>query len=194
MRSTRQEHRQADGRRAILFVPIFAFVALLAVPLQWPYLVVIGAMLVAMAVGFLDDRKRGGWSEYALGACDLVLSVVAAMAVCHWTPFDVWLPFVKAPLHERAVVFVDGRCGADLGHDQFDERDRRRRWAVRQPVCDGARVPRRDPLRHRRAPGDLGVPAGAALRRPARPGRCSRSRWSAASRAISGTTATRASC
>jgi phospho-N-acetylmuramoyl-pentapeptide-transferase len=90
----------------VIFVPIFAFVALLVVPLQWPYLLVIGCSLAAMFVGFLDDRTRGGWSEYALGACDLVVSVIAAVAVCHLSGFDVWLPFVKASLHVPAWLFV----------------------------------------------------------------------------------------
>ncbi len=92
----------------VIFVPIFAFVALLVTPLQWPYLAVIACMLVAMAVGFLDDRTRGGWSEYALGASDLVVSIVAAMAVCRLSGFDVWLPFVKMPLHVPPWLFVAG--------------------------------------------------------------------------------------
>lgn len=91
-----------------LFVPIFAFVALLVVPLQWPYLLVIACMLVAMVVGLMDDRKRGGWSEYTLGAYDLVVSVVAAIAVCHFAPFDVWLPFVKSPIHMEPWLFITG--------------------------------------------------------------------------------------
>jgi len=89
-----------------IFIPIFAFVALLVIPLQWPYLVVIICMLAAMYVGFLDDSTRGGWSEYALGACDLVVSVVAAAAVCRFSDFDVWLPFVKTPLHIDAWLFI----------------------------------------------------------------------------------------
>lgn len=89
-----------------IFIPVFAFVALLVVPLQWPYLVVIVCMLAAMYVGFLDDSTRGGWSEYALGACDLVVSVVAAVAVCHFSAFDIWLPFVKTPLHVDAWLFI----------------------------------------------------------------------------------------
>jgi phospho-N-acetylmuramoyl-pentapeptide-transferase len=92
----------------VLFVPIFVFVALLVVPMQWPYLLVIASMLVAMVIGLLDDRKRGGWSEYALGSCDLVLSVAGAIAVCHFAPFDVWLPFLKAPLHIDTWWFIAG--------------------------------------------------------------------------------------
>jgi len=89
-----------------IFVPIFAIVALLVVPMQWPYLVVIACMLVAMVVGLLDDSTRGGWSEYALGACDLVISVVAATAVCKLSASDVWLPFVKTPIHVSAWLYV----------------------------------------------------------------------------------------
>lgn len=90
----------------VIFVPIFSFVALLILPLNWPYLVVIACMLAAMFVGYLDDRTRGGWSEYALGACDMLISVIAAMAVCHFSGFDVWLPFVKSPLHVDAWLFI----------------------------------------------------------------------------------------
>ena len=92
----------------ILFVPIFAIVALLVVPLQWPYIVVVGCMLAAMLVGYLDDRKRGGWSEYALGACDLVVSVIAAIAVCRFATFEVWLPFLKTPIPIEPWLFIVG--------------------------------------------------------------------------------------
>lgn len=90
----------------IIFVPIFAIVGLLVVPLQWPYLAVIGCTLVAAVVGYLDDRTHGGWSEYALGASDLAVGLVAAMAVCRIAPFDVWLPFVKAPVPVEPWLFV----------------------------------------------------------------------------------------
>jgi phospho-N-acetylmuramoyl-pentapeptide-transferase len=90
----------------VLFVPLFAVVALLVVPFEWPYLLVIGCMLFAMWIGYLDDRTRGGWGEYALGACDLVVSILAAAAVCHLAPFDVWLPFVKTPLEIPPWLFV----------------------------------------------------------------------------------------
>ena len=35
-----------------------------------------------MIVGFLDDRSDGGWSEYRLGAIDLVIAVIASMVIC----------------------------------------------------------------------------------------------------------------
>lgn len=89
-----------------IFVPVFAVVALLVVPMQWPYLLVIVCMLGAMVIGYLDDRTRGGWGEYALGACDLVVSVAAAIAVCHLAVFDVWLPFAKAPIPVAPWLFV----------------------------------------------------------------------------------------
>ncbi|MFM7120403.1 MAG: phospho-N-acetylmuramoyl-pentapeptide-transferase [Gammaproteobacteria bacterium] len=90
----------------ILFVPVFAVSLLLAVPATWPHLTVIGCMLLSMLVGFLDDRKHGGFSEYTLGAFDLVVSVLVAGAVCRWLPFEVWLPFVKAPLTVPPILFV----------------------------------------------------------------------------------------
>jgi len=90
----------------LLFVPIFATAALLVVPLEWPYLVIIVCILAAMVVGFLDDRKRGGWSEYSLGAVDLVLSIVAAAAVSQFTTFEVWLPLLKSPIQIEPALFI----------------------------------------------------------------------------------------
>jgi phospho-N-acetylmuramoyl-pentapeptide-transferase len=90
----------------LLFIPVFAVATLLAVPLSWPHLTVIGCMLASMLVGFFDDRKRGGFSEYTLGAFDLVISIIAAGAVCQWLPFDIWLPFVKAPVTVAPWLFV----------------------------------------------------------------------------------------
>jgi phospho-N-acetylmuramoyl-pentapeptide-transferase len=92
----------------LLFVPIYGVAVLLAVPFTWPHLTVIVAMLLSMAVGYFDDRKRGGLSEYTLGAFDLVASVVAAGAVCQWQPFDIWLPLIKAPVTIAPWVFVAG--------------------------------------------------------------------------------------
>ena len=88
----------------VIFVPIFAFVGLLVTPLQWPYLAVIGCMLVAMYVGYLDDKTRGGWSEYALGACDLVVSIVAATAVCR----DVGIRRLVAVRQSRRCISIRG--------------------------------------------------------------------------------------
>lgn len=90
----------------ILFVPVFAVTMILAVPLSWPHLTIIGCMLLSMLVGYFDDRKRGGFSEYTLGAFDLVVSIVAAGAVCQWMPSDIWLPFVKAPLTIAPWLYV----------------------------------------------------------------------------------------
>ncbi|MCP5183641.1 MAG: phospho-N-acetylmuramoyl-pentapeptide-transferase [Pseudomonadales bacterium] len=90
----------------MIFIPIFAFIAVLIVPLDWSYLAVIGAMLFAMLIGYLDDRTHGGWGEYSLGAVDLLVSIVAACAVCRFSGFDVWLPFVKQAIHIPAWLFI----------------------------------------------------------------------------------------
>jgi phospho-N-acetylmuramoyl-pentapeptide-transferase len=92
----------------LLFVPIFAVITLLVVPPSWPYLVVTGAMLVSMLVGYLDDRRSGGWSEYSLGAVDLAVSIVAAIAVCQLATFEIWLPFVKTPVAIAPWLFIAG--------------------------------------------------------------------------------------
>jgi phospho-N-acetylmuramoyl-pentapeptide-transferase len=81
----------------LIFVPIFIVASFLFVPMSLPIGEGIALVGVAMAVGFLDDRTPGGWSEYRLGAMDMVLSLLAAAAVCQLDPARLWLPFIKTP-------------------------------------------------------------------------------------------------
>jgi len=92
----------------VIFVPVFALLALLVAPLEWPWLVVVGCVLGSMFVGFFDDLVEGGYSEYFLGAFDLVVSVLVAAAVCRMAPFDLWLPLISAPLTIPAWLFIAG--------------------------------------------------------------------------------------
>ncbi len=92
----------------LIFVPVFLLVAMLVVPLRWPFLLVLACILVSMLVGFFDDKVKGGFSEYLLGAFDLVVSVLAAIAVCQWLPFELWLPLLKTPWVIPAWLFVVG--------------------------------------------------------------------------------------
>ena len=52
-------------------------------------------VVVAMAVGYFDD-KRGGFSEYQLAAFDLVIALTAAMVICGMSTTNIWLPGFKA--------------------------------------------------------------------------------------------------
>ncbi len=81
----------------LIFVPIFMFTALLVVPMSLPIAEGIALVGVMMAIGYLDDCTPGGLSEYRLGAMDLVLSLLAAAAVCQLDSVRLWLPFIKAP-------------------------------------------------------------------------------------------------
>jgi phospho-N-acetylmuramoyl-pentapeptide-transferase len=92
----------------IVFVPIFMVSALLFVPLALPLIEAIALLGVAMAVGFLDDRTLGGWSEYKLGAMDMILSLLGAMAVCQLDTFQLWLPFLKTPIQMSPWLFIPG--------------------------------------------------------------------------------------
>lgn len=92
----------------LIFVPVFAFLALLVTPLAWPWLLVVACVLASMVVGYLDDRVEGGYSEYVLGAFDLVVSVLVAVAVCQMLPFDLWLPLVSTPWTIPPWLFIAG--------------------------------------------------------------------------------------
>ncbi len=92
----------------LLFVPIFALISILIVPLHWPYLLVLACIMASMVIGYLDDKVQGGFSEYTLGAFDLLVSLLAAAAVCQLLPFELWLPFVKTPWEIPAWLFITG--------------------------------------------------------------------------------------
>lgn len=92
----------------VLFIPLFILLCLLFVPFDWRFLGILGCVFVAMMVGFLDDRTLGGWSEYRLGAIDLVVAFVASLFLCQLEPFVIWLPLLKDPITINPWLFILG--------------------------------------------------------------------------------------
>ena len=90
----------------ILFIPIFVVLCLLTVPFDWRFVGILACVLVAMVVGYLDDRSDGGWSEYRLGAIDLVVALAASMIICQLQPFTIWLPLFKNAIVIGPEIFV----------------------------------------------------------------------------------------
>lgn len=96
----------------IIFIPIFIVISVLIVPLEWKFMLVLAAMALATLVGYLDDRSEKGFSEYTMGAIDLVISVMGAVAICEFSTFEVWLPLLKTPLAISPWISIP--CGAVL--------------------------------------------------------------------------------
>lgn len=99
---------QAKGKpvaAGAIFVPIFAVVALLVLPFSWRYAAIIGCVVLSMAEGFLDDRSHG-LNEYILGAMDLFISLLAAIILCQFHDYRIWLPLLKTPLMVPPWIFV----------------------------------------------------------------------------------------
>ncbi len=92
----------------LLFIPVFVVLCLLVVPFDWRFIGILACVLVAMLVGYLDDKSRAGWSEYRLGAIDLVLAIAAAMIICQLDSYTLWLPLLKDPLEVSPAVFIFG--------------------------------------------------------------------------------------
>jgi phospho-N-acetylmuramoyl-pentapeptide-transferase len=82
----------------LLFTAIYAVSCLLVIPFDTRTLEIIACVLLVMLEGYMDDRTRGGWSEYRLAFVDLAISVLGAAALCQLQPVQMWLPLVKAPL------------------------------------------------------------------------------------------------
>ena len=92
----------------ILFIPLFVFISFLVVPFDWMFLEILLCVLIAMLVGYLDDRALGGWSEYRLGAFDLGIALLASMAICQLQPYTIWLPLLKDPIIISPALFILG--------------------------------------------------------------------------------------
>lgn len=100
--------QQAKGKpvgAGLIFISVFAIVALLAVPFDWRILGVLGAVLLSMAEGYLDDRNHG-LSEYVLGAMDLGISLLAAISLCQFHTMEIWLPLFKTSLMLPPAAFI----------------------------------------------------------------------------------------
>ena len=79
----------------LIFVSIFVIASIVFVPFGARCLYTLPAVLVAMAVGYFDDR-RGGFSEYQLAVFDLVIAFTAALVICGLGETNIWLPGWKA--------------------------------------------------------------------------------------------------
>lgn len=90
----------------LIFIPIFIVVSLLVVPFDWRYVETLMCVALAMTVGFLDDHSESGWSEYRLGAIDLIIAVAASMIICQMQPFVIWLPLLKEPIQLSPYLFI----------------------------------------------------------------------------------------
>lgn len=92
----------------ILFIPLFVAISLLVVPFDWMFVEMLACVLIAMVVGYLDDLAEGGWSEYRLGAIDLVIAFFASVILCQFEPYTIWLPLYKDPIQISPILFILG--------------------------------------------------------------------------------------
>ena len=82
----------------LIFVSLFCLTALLFVPFGARCLFTVPIILVAMMVGYFDDR-RGGFNEYQLAVFDLVIAGATALVICGTQEAPIWLPGWKETLH-----------------------------------------------------------------------------------------------
>ena len=90
----------------LIFIPIFVLTSVVVVPFDLMFIQVLLCVLLAMFVGYLDDRSASGWSEYRLGAVDLALAIIASIVICQLEPFTMWLPLYKDPIVVEPWLFI----------------------------------------------------------------------------------------
>ncbi len=81
----------------LIFVSIFCVAALIFIPFDAVCLRTIPFLIVAMLVGYFDDR-RGGFSEYPLAAMDLLVALGVSIVICGFSDTAIWLPGWKGVL------------------------------------------------------------------------------------------------
>lgn len=82
----------------LIFVSLFCVACLVFLPFDALAMRAVPFVFVAMLVGFVDDRKRGGLSEYQLAALDAALAIGSAFALLGWQPAEIWLPIWSGAL------------------------------------------------------------------------------------------------
>lgn len=82
----------------MIFVSIFIVVSLIFVPLGARAFGTLSFMVLAMIIGFIDDRTPGGLSEYKLAALDFVIALGAAVMILGVSDSAIWLPGWKGTI------------------------------------------------------------------------------------------------
>ncbi len=95
----------------IIFIPIFLITCLLVVPFNWRHAEILACVFLAMLEGFMDDKSHGGWSEYRLGAIDLVISLLGAIALSQLETVQLWLPLIKTPVMVSPWLYIPMATG-----------------------------------------------------------------------------------
>jgi phospho-N-acetylmuramoyl-pentapeptide-transferase len=99
---------QARGKpvgAGAIYIPLLIVVGILVIPFEWRILGVLGTVLLSMLEGYLDDRHHG-LSEYTLGAMDLGISLLGALALCGMHNYQIWLPLIKDTITLTPWIFV----------------------------------------------------------------------------------------
>ncbi len=94
-----------------IFIPLFLVIALLFVPWSARILEALACVLAAMLVGFIDDRTRGGLSEYVLAVFDAAIAVAGAAIVCQFESTRLWLPFLSGAIEISPVFAIPAGAG-----------------------------------------------------------------------------------
>ncbi|MBS0472021.1 MAG: phospho-N-acetylmuramoyl-pentapeptide-transferase [Proteobacteria bacterium] len=76
----------------LIFISIFCIICILFLPFEARAMRTLPLMVVAMLVGFVDDRTPGGLSEYTLGGLDLVIAFASAAVILGFGDSAIWLP------------------------------------------------------------------------------------------------------
>ena len=92
----------------VVFVPVFAFLILLFVPISWESVSYVVLLILAMLAGYLDDASKAPWGEYKKGLIDLVISLLVTLVFIFNNSTEILFPYtgktVMLPVWLYAVL------------------------------------------------------------------------------------------
>ena len=103
--------KDAQGKptgAGFVFISIFLFISIVFIPMNMLQILIVLLTWFCMLTGYLDDRSEKGWGEYRKALLDMVICLIAAVAICFLRnePLTFWFPFVTTEVVVSPVIFI----------------------------------------------------------------------------------------
>ena len=95
----------------IIIIAVFTIVVLVVTPFKSKIVMCLPLGIAACIVGFVDDNKRGGMSEWTLGIADLIVALLTAFIISGFEPAQIWFPIYANTFTAPAWIAIPVMTG-----------------------------------------------------------------------------------